>query len=280
MNWSNFIKNMKNLELTILGSGGAIPTPRPFCQCAVCVKAREIGEPFKRNGSSLFINGINTVIDCGEDIADSLNRRNVKQVDNIFVTHWHPDHTFGFRRILDANYDFVSGKAERSINVYVPKNVFQVLEQKFPIIDHLINVKKTGKLHFIEDGDKIAVGNITIEAVGYEGVNSSTYAYLIKKDNKKILYAPCDTIDFKRCKDFKDLDLFISECGVFVDCLGEISFEGVIERIQEIKPKRSILTHIEEDDIRSMGEDYLQRMKEKYSGVDFDFAYDGMEILI
>ena len=89
-----------SMKLTILGSGGAMPTPRPYCQCAICKKARKFGEPFKRNSSSIFINEINTVIDCGEDIADSLNRRNVKKVDNLFITHSHPDHTFGLRHLL------------------------------------------------------------------------------------------------------------------------------------------------------------------------------------
>ena len=89
------IKFYKNMELIILGSGGAIPTPRPFCQCIICKKARKLGEPYKRNSSSLFIQDINTVIDCGEDISDSLNRRDVKKIDNLFITHWHPDHTFG-----------------------------------------------------------------------------------------------------------------------------------------------------------------------------------------
>ena len=49
-----------------------------------CKKARKLEEPYKRNGSSLFIKDINGVIDCGEDIGDSLNRRNIKQIDNLF----------------------------------------------------------------------------------------------------------------------------------------------------------------------------------------------------
>lgn len=269
---------MEKLVLTILGSGGAIPTPRPFCQCAVCCKARKIGEPYRRNNSSLLINGINTIIDCGGDIADSLNRRDVRRVENIFITHWHPDHTFGLKRILDANYNYINESAERTTNVYIPTRVYETLMQKFPVLDYSFNVQKTGKLCLIEDGERMEIGDIAVEAIGYKEKNSDVYAYLIGKDGKKALYAPCDTLDFKKYKNFKGLDLFISEVGVFVETPSEISFESVMERIREMNPKISILTHIEEDDIRIKGEDYLQEMKQKYSGINFDFAYDGMEI--
>jgi hypothetical protein len=58
----------------------------------------------------------------------------------------------------------------------------------------------------------------------------------------------------------------------------EISFPAMMERIKLLKPKKTILTHIEEDEIKELGWTYLNKMKEQYADVDFDFAYDGMEI--
>ena len=271
---------MPNMILTILGSGGAMPTPRPFCQCKACEKARKIGEPYKRNSSSLFINNINTVIDCGEDIADSLNRRAVKQVDNLFITHWHPDHTFGLRPILEANYDFRTKTPKRAINVYIPKKVFGTLKQNFPALDYFLNTQKTGKLYLVEDGDKIKIGDIVIGVIGYKGKGSETYAYLIQQEDKKVLYAPCDTIIFDNYKNFHDLDLLINECGIFSNIDSEILFNELMKRIREIDPKKVILTHIEEVEINVWGEEYLQKMKDKYSDIKFDFAHDGMKIKI
>lgn len=271
---------MENLTLTILGSGGATPTPRPFCQCKICEKARKIGEPHKRNSCSLFINEINTVIDCGEDIADSLNRRDVRLVENLFITHWHPDHTFGLRSILEANFDFRVNKPKRAINVYIPKKIFETLKQKFPTIDYLLNTQKTGSLHLIEDGEVVGLRNILISVVGYKGKNSDTYAYLIQQGNKKVLYAPCDTISFDNYKNFHNLDLLINECGLFSNISTEISFDDLMKKIKEINPQKTILTHIEEVEINIWGEEYLQKMKEKYSDIKFDFASDGMKIEI
>ena len=72
---------MLSMDFIILGSGGAINTPRPFCQCKVCVEARK--DPTKRrNASSLFLKDANLLVDCGEDIANSLIRENIKKVEN------------------------------------------------------------------------------------------------------------------------------------------------------------------------------------------------------
>lgn len=271
---------MDSIILTILGSGGAMPTPRPFCQCKTCKKARTIGEPYKRNSSSLFINDINTVIDCGEDIADSLNQRNIKQVDDLFITHWHPDHTFGLRPILEANFDFRAKAQKRTINVYIPKKVFEMLKQNFPAIDYFLKIQKTGKLFLVEDGDEIRIMDTTIVVVGYKGKGSDTYAYLIKKGDKKVLYAPCDTISFDNYKNFHGLDVLINECGLFSNVSSEIPFDELMKRIKEINPKKTILTHIEELEINIFGEEYLQRMKNKYSDIKFNFATDGLKIKI
>ena len=268
------------MKLIILGSGGAIPTPRPFCQCKICVKARKIGEPFKRNSSSLFIADAKTVIDCGEDIGDSLNRRNIKQVDNLFITHWHPDHTFGLRHIIEANFNFITGKPDRVINLYVPKKVYATLQKKFPTIDHYHTVQKTAVLHLIEDGDEIKFGAITIKVVGYQGKDSDAYAFLIKEKKLKVLYAPCDTISFDNYKNHSNLDLLINECGLFSAIPSEISFDSLIQRIREIKPKKTIFTHIEEVEINIWKEKHLEKMKKSYSDINFDYAHDGLEIFV
>ena len=266
------------MKLTILGSWGAMPIPRPYCQCTICKKARKFGEPFRRNSSSIFINKINTVIDCGEDIWDSLNRRNIQQVDNLFITHWHPDHTFGLRLILESNYNFRTNKADSAINIYIPKKVFDDIKQKFPVIEYYINVQKTCILHLIEDDDKIKIDDISITAVGYKGKWSDIYAYLLENKGKSVLYASCDTIGFDNYKNFKNLDLLINECWLFSDISSEISFDALMQRLREIVPKKTLITHIEEIEVNIWWAKHFQNTKKQYSDVNFDFVYDGMEI--
>ncbi|HML03763.1 MAG TPA: hypothetical protein VK487_10410 [Candidatus Bathyarchaeia archaeon] len=115
------------------------------------------------------------------------------------------------------------------------------------------------------------MGNIEITAIGYKGEKSHTFAYLLEENSKRALYAPCDTIDFQQ-KIF-NLGLLINECGLFSfgKIREEISFPALMERIKTLKPKRTILTHIEEIVIKAWGWNYLEKMKNKYKDINFDF---------
>ena len=267
------------MDFTILGSGGAITTPRPFCQCAVCSQAR-INPKKVRNSSSIFLKEINAVVDCGEDIANSLNRENIGRVDYLFITHWHPDHTFGLRTVVEAYFNFREKKNGATVQVYMPKKVFEQLNKRMNCFDYLENVIKVLKVNFIEDGESKEFGNIKVTAIGFNGKDSETFGYLFEEAGKKVLYTPCDTISFKREDEFKDLDLLINECGLFSKIGGEIQFFDLIKRIKNMGPKKAILTHIEEIELNVFGEEYLEKLKEKYSDVNFCFAFDGMKIKV
>lgn len=253
--------------------------PRPLCNCAVCSRARKKGGKYKRNNSSLFIEDKNILIDCGEDIADSLNRNCVSKVDNLFITHWHPDHAFGLRVLLESGYNFRIPRADKIIGVYIPKKVFEDLKVKFPVVEYLLNFQKTGNLHLIDDGDELKFGNLVIEAVGYNGVGSDHYAYLIKENGKRVLYAPCDTIGFNTYGQVLDLDLLIHECGMFFEHKTEIKFPDLIARLRANRPVKTIFTHIEEIELRLYDKNFKKARKD-YSDVKFDFAFDGMKIKI
>lgn len=265
------------MEMQILGSGGAMPTPRPLCFCDVCVKARE-DSTYKRNSSSAYIEEIRTLIDCPEDIGDSLNREHIKNVDKLFITHWHPDHTFGLRVLLEAKFDFITRNAVGVIDVYLSEKTYLIMKKVFPSIDHYVDVKKTAKLHFIEDGDIFNFEEVKVEIVGYDSKNSDVYAFLFSDGVKKILYSSCDTISFKNYFKFTDLDYWVTECGIFTEVDSEISFDEMMKRIKEINPKKTILTHIEEIEVNNWGYTYMEELKEKYADIDFDYAFDGMKL--
>ncbi len=267
------------MEFIVLGSGGAMPTPRPFCQCKICQDARkDISK--KRNASSLFLKEINGVVDCGEDIASSLNSENIKKVDYLFITHWHPDHTFGMRAIVEANWDFREAIAKHRIELVIPKKVFKQLKEHFDCFDYWENIQKTIKIVEIEDGWSKEINGMKVTAVGYTGKDSETFAYLFEEKGKMVLYSPCDTISFSREDDFHDLDLLITETGLFSEKMAnsEIFFPRLIERIKRMNPKKVLMTHIEEVELQIWGEEYLQKMKDKYSNINLDFVSDGMKI--
>jgi phosphoribosyl 1,2-cyclic phosphate phosphodiesterase len=268
------------MKMKILGSGGAIPTPKIGCSCSICTNARDIGHPYKRNSSSLFLEDVNALFDCPEDIHSSVNENNILKIDSLFITHWHPDHCFGLRLIMQHGFDFYREIALKNFSLYIPESVYNVLIKVYPAITYQLNTLKTAKLNLLKDRDIISLEKFTIQPIGFNGPDSDTFGYLISENDKKVLYSPCDTILFKKYSEFKALDLWLTECGCFSDFKHEISFENTIDRIKEIKPKKTIFTHIEEEELKMAGWNHLKTIKEKYNEISFDFAYDKMEIEI
>lgn len=268
------------MKIRILGSGGAIPTPRPLCNCEVCTKARNEGAPYKRNSCSIYIEDIKALIDCPEDIGDSLNSNRITEVKNLFITHWHPDHTFGLRVLLESNYDFINSKTMGTINLFIPSKVYETLKKRYPTIGYLIDVIKVAKLQLVEDGDTITIGDAKIKVLGYNGSDSETFTYLLESQGKKALLLLCDSISFKRESEFRDLDLLLHECGIFsYDKIEhEISFPDMIKRIRTMNPKRTVLVHIEEVELKAHGLAKLDELEEEHKGLNLSFGQDGQEI--
>jgi phosphoribosyl 1,2-cyclic phosphate phosphodiesterase len=81
------------MKFIITGSGGCVYTPKPLCQCPVCVEARVKGYPYARCGCSLYLEDIAMLIDTPEDISTALNNADIREVTSILYSHWDPDHT-------------------------------------------------------------------------------------------------------------------------------------------------------------------------------------------
>lgn len=269
------------MKLTILWSGWAIPTPRLNCNCENCNAAR-LDPKLKRNNTSLFIEDGNVLIDCPEDIGDSLYRNNIQNIEHLFITHWHPDHTFGLRVVLESVYDFYLHETKRPITLHLPKIVYEDIKKYYPSIDYLVDVRKMANIEYIEHGQNISIDGINITAVGFSGEWSHTFGYLFESDGKKCLYAPCDTIQIEPeivTWYFWDLDVLIHECGILSpEVKTEISFDEFMERVRSCSPKKTIVTHIEEVEVKRWWTSYFQELHEKFTDVNFEYASDGLII--
>jgi phosphoribosyl 1,2-cyclic phosphate phosphodiesterase len=266
------------MDFLILGSGGAMPIPRPFCQCKVCKSARN-GKG-KRNHASAFLTKANFLFDAGEDIKESLNRENIKTVNGIFLTHWHPDHSFGLREVLEAYYDFVNNAPSKILTVYLSKTVFKDLVRHFPAINYWVNDKKLAKIVFLEHGESIRNIDTKVTAIGFNGKNSNTFGFLIETNRKRLFYAPCDTIQLNEKFIPKNIDVLVHELGMFSyrKVKTEISFPKMIERIKTIKPRKIFLTHVEEIELQKQGEKRIREIESKYKRLNLKIAFDGLRI--
>lgn len=122
-----------NFEVTILGSGSAIPTSR-------------------RNPTSQFVEccGRYILIDCGEGAQLSLRRRGIKfqRIEHILISHLHGDHYFGLVGLLSTMN--LLGRV-KPIEIYGPEGLESVIRLQLEL-GHS-NFGYSVNVHEIKEGE-------------------------------------------------------------------------------------------------------------------------------
>lgn len=280
------------MKFKVIGSGGCVCLPKPLCYCKICTEARIKGRPYSRFGCSLFLEDINLLIDTPEDIVHAINHSDIKTIDNVLFSHVDPDHTLGFRVFEQLKLDWLKVsqgiECDNPINVFAREDVMNDINSiKFKFgtyLDYYENVRKLIKRNTVDK--QVCIGGIKISFIK---VNHAT-VFVFEKDNKKLIYAPCDVKPFPKDDTLKDADVLITGNTIVGETLkgGVILSEDnmlrkdlfVLEEIENIKNEyninKVIVTHLEEDWGKSH-DDYLE-LEKQYDNI--QFAYDGMEIEI
>ncbi|WP_373600823.1 MBL fold metallo-hydrolase [Paraclostridium bifermentans] len=280
------------MKFTILGSGGCVSLPKPLCKCRICEEARVKGAPYSRFGCSLFLEDINLLIDTPEDIVHAINNSNIENIDNVLFSHVDPDHTLGMRVFeqLRLNWFDVSEgiECDNPIEVFAMEHVMDDLNSirfKFGCyFDYYDNVRNLIKRNVVKDSIFIKGIKITFVKVNHATI------FVFEKNNKKVIYAPCDVKPFPENDIFKDADLLITGNTIIGDVLKDgivlsddnllkrdlFSMDEVISLKNKYNIDKVIFTHLEEDWGKSY-DDYLD-LEKNYDNV--KFAYDGMKVLV
>ncbi len=285
------------MKLTILGSGGFQTIPRPACKCKICTEARERGVPYSRNGPSIFIEGIDTLIDTPKDIINSVNRERITEIRNILFTHWHPDHTEGMRIVEELTCDW-SGEEPFElrnqgvpITVSAPQGVLEEVKNiRSPSGSYLDHFESKGFIVTapLEFGVVKRFGDISITPIKNNCSASLTSAsYIIQEGDKKAVYMPCDVKPYDDLDFLEGADLFIVGSPFFESKSGLnrvpeshplraelFSFEEITAIIRKYNIKKTIIVHIEE--MWGLSFDDFKVLEERYKDSNIFFAYDGL----
>jgi len=276
------------MKFTIIGSGGCVALPKPLCKCNVCKEAREKGRPYSRYGCSFYLEDANLIIDTPEDIVHSINNSDISQIDTVLFSHLDPDHTLGFRVFeqLRLNwFDVSEGKeCTNPINVLAMPHVMTDL--------NAIQSKYGGFLDYYEDVRNLIKRNEICESTIINGIKitfvriDTATIFVFEKDNKKVIYAPCDVKPFPDEMIFDNANLMVIGNTIVGDVLkdGYVMTEDNFMRselfsmseIEQLRDKHKIesvvITHLEEDWGKSY-DDYIE-LETHYENI--KFAYDGM----
>jgi phosphoribosyl 1,2-cyclic phosphate phosphodiesterase len=278
------------MKVEILGSGGALPTPRPSCDCRVCVEARRKGVPYRRTGPGYFLHGPDVLIDTSEDIVHQLNRAGIDEIAACFYSHWHPDHTMGRRVWESRNMDFrgwpPEAKQTRTTPIYLPEQVAADFRRRLANSEHFAYLAEHGcvELRELRDGETVEIAAWTFRP--FRLAEDYVYAFVIESDGRRVLLAPDETNGWEPGQDVRGVDLAVIPMGICEHdpvtgerrihadhplLSAEATFSETLAIVERLDPRRVVLSHIEEMD--GLSHDDLTELGRRH-GV--EFAYDGM----
>ncbi len=241
----------------------------------------------RRVNSSFLLNagGKYYQFDAGEGCSVAMKRLKIdhSKIAFVFITHMHADHISGL--FMEIQMMFLAGRKE-PLPIYLPAEAKEAVEQ-FMQATYLFEEKMGFDIPvrpivpdpFFRD-DNITVyarANSHLENYG-EYVESGkyrnqlqSYSFVIKTDNKKMIYSG----DLGSAEDYADLldgcDLLITE-GLHVD------LEKLLEHVGAHGVKQLVLTHLT-DKMYGKPAQFLD-LARKYGITNVHLAEDGLKLKI
>jgi phosphoribosyl 1,2-cyclic phosphate phosphodiesterase len=286
------------MRVEFLGTAGAIATPRPGCDCELCVLARAKGPPYQRNGPCLFVHGPDILIDTPEEARLIVDAAGIQNISAGLYSHWHPDHTRGMRMWETRNADWRGWpKQPTTTPIYLPARVAADFEDRIGLGEAFAFMEEHGyvEVHVIPDGETVEIGGATVQPI--QLADPSVYAFLLRQRHEhaeiRVLIAMDELIGW----DPPDwlcglkLDLAVLPTGVFefdpftgerripadhVVLTFEATWRQTLAMARKLGAKHTIFAHIEEPDGNTP--EALARLQHQVrdSGLAVTFAWDGL----
>lgn len=252
------------MKLTFLGTGTSTGVPSIACDCETCLS----DDPKdKRLRVSVLIEHKDkkVLVDTSSDFRQQALRAEIRRLDAILITHCHVDHVFGLDDIRPLNFRYgampifaneVAWVDLRRIFKYIfePTHFGGGLPQLIP---HVVYPKAPFCIGEDLEVTPLEVIHGRLPVIAYR-FNDFAYA----TDLKTI---PPDSMDGLR-----DLDVLVLDCVRIKPHSTHLGLEEALAVIDDLKPKRAYLTHLNHDIMYSRDSLLLPEHVE--------FAYDGLEL--
>ncbi len=282
--------------IEVLGSGGAMTIPKPLCNCRICQEARDKGIPYSRSGPSVFLYGLDVLIDTPEEIKDQLNKSQTKNINACFYSHWHPDHLMGLR-VWNINKEWVEWPTEiKPIKIYLPEQVYYDMRNKLGILEYFRYYEKRNLIELVhlKDGQVVTMKKTIIKPFRLK--QDYVYGFLLSaSEGKRILIVMDELFGWKPDGNIRNVDLAIIPMGIqeinpitkkrqihinHPVLKKEATFEQTLEIVKKLNAKRVIMLHISEHDGLSFDDFKILQEDSKIKALNIEFAYDHMLINI
>lgn len=258
----------KSWELTILGCGTSTGVPLLFCTCAVC-RSKNPKNRRLRTSAWLRAGGKSILIDTSTDLRQQALSARIPRVDAILFTHPHADHVSGIDEI--RSFNFIQ---KRRIPAYGNAWTCAELRVRFPYIFAPAKKIEGGGIPLI-DLEEFSTKTQTLDIAGVPvrpiALTHGSEECVGYRFDALAYITDCNAIPKTSLDRLRGLDTLILDCLRLAPHGTHLNLERALETVRELRPRRTILTHLGHDF------EYRQWTKKLPKGV--ALAYDGMTVV-
>lgn len=250
------------MKLTFLGTGTSTGVPSIGCRCETC---RSTDERDKRLRVSILIEhaGKTVLVDTSIDFRQQALRAGIDYLDAVLITHCHVDHVFGLDDIRPLNF------RHGAMGVYANEIAWTDLRRIFQYIFKPTHVG--GGLpqlipHTVVANAPFCIGE-HVEVTPLEVIHGKlpVVAY---RFNDFAYATDLKVIPKAAMEGLRDLDVLVLDCVRLIPHSTHLHLEEALAVIEELKPKRAFLTHLNHDILHERDSSLLPP--------NVEFAYDGL----
>ncbi|MBX7056234.1 MAG: MBL fold metallo-hydrolase [Pyrinomonadaceae bacterium] len=229
------------MRLTFLGTGTSTGVPSIGCDCDTCVS----DDPRdKRLRVSVLIEhaGRSILVDTSIDFRQQALRANIRHLDAVLITHCHVDHVFGLDDIRPLNFRYgAMGVYANEIAWTDLRRIFQYIFKPThfggglpQLIPHTVVPNAPFMIGEEIEITPLEVTHGRLPVIAYR-FNDFAYA----TDLKSIPPGSMDQL--------RGLDVLVLDCVRFKPHSTHLCLDEALAYIEDLKPKRSYLTHLNHD---------------------------------
>jgi len=252
------------MKLTFLGSGTSTGVPSIGCSCETCLSSDPRD---KRLRVSILIehNDKKILVDTSIDFRQQALRANIGYLDAVLITHCHVDHVFGLDDIRPLNFRHgAMGVYANEVAWMDLRRIYQYIFEPTHIgggLPQLIPHTVVPNAPFcISDGLEITPLEVIHGKLPVIAYRFNDFAYAT--DLKIIPSASMDAL--------RDLDVLVLDCVRIRPHSTHLCLEEALAIIEDLKPMRAYLTHLNHDIMHERDSSLLPD--------NVEFAYDELVI--
>ncbi|MEO6051394.1 MAG: MBL fold metallo-hydrolase [Pyrinomonadaceae bacterium] len=229
------------MKLTFLGTGTSTGVPSIGCDCETCLS----DDPHdKRLRVSILIEhcGKKILVDTSIDFRQQALRAKINHLDAVLITHCHVDHVFGLDDIRPLNF------RHGAMGVYANEIAWADLRRIFQYIfrpSHFGGGLPQLIPHTVEPYAPFCIGS-DIEITPLE-VTHGELPVMAYRLNDFAYATDLKVIPPATMDGLRDLDVLVLDCVRIKQHPTHLCLEEALAIIEDLKPKRAFLTHLNHD---------------------------------